>query len=53
MRIRLIAALLGCLFGLCALGAEDRHGDAEPPRLGWWQEARFGMFIHDDRRALG
>jgi alpha-L-fucosidase len=56
MRIaRIRVALLACLVGLVGFGGEIRVLAAEPAteskaehdrRLGWWRDARFGMFIH-------
>ena len=40
---RLKATLKSRLYGL-ALAKEGEESRAR--RLGWWQEARFGMFIH-------
>ena len=41
----LIATLL-LLGGLCACTAPRSADPAEPDRMDWWREARFGLFIH-------
>src|SRR5947207_3007824 len=51
MRFQIILAMLTpVLFVLAARGADSATQPAQPtekdPRMQWWREARFGMFIH-------
>jgi len=42
----LLLAVLGALLALTSCAATPREKQAPDPRLDWWRDARFGMFIH-------
>ena len=42
-----VIALTATLFGYCAIGATaEETQDERDQRMGWWREAKFGMFVH-------